>query len=140
MMGEIGYCYGSEWHLLRWLGRHRDELNKRVEAEIGADAVRWLDFHFDARKQPQFDREHEGLDFLPEESPARQAWMRYWPQSGRQQNWDAVGIATIQGADEWLLVEAKAQARPGTRLSARRTRPQTFPASARCRPMNRPST
>ncbi|MGH9810702.1 MAG: hypothetical protein ACRD9W_26215, partial [Terriglobia bacterium] len=33
---------------------------------------------------------------------------RYWPPRGMQQNWDAVGIATIEGIEEWLLVEAKA--------------------------------
>jgi hypothetical protein len=106
-MAEMGVGYGSEWHLLRWLGRHRDRLNAKVMAETGATSVRWLDFHFNAKKA-QLEGEREGLDFLPKESPARREWSQYWPQTGTQQNWDAVGIATIKGVDEWLLVEAKA--------------------------------
>jgi hypothetical protein len=76
-------------------------------AETGAASVRWRDFPFDSKK-PRFDREWEGLDFLPVGHPARLAWAQYWPQSGTQQNWDAVGQVKIDGADEWLLVEAKA--------------------------------
>ena len=30
-MGKIGYTYGSEWHLLRYLGYHRNELNRQIE-------------------------------------------------------------------------------------------------------------
>ena len=106
-MAEIGDGYGSEWHLLRYLGRHRDDLDGRVIAEIAATSVRWRDFLFDPEK-PRLDREWEGLDFLPERHPALLAWAQHWPQSGTQQNWDAVGRAKIDGTDEWLLVEAKA--------------------------------
>jgi hypothetical protein len=108
-MPEIGFGYGSEWHLLRWLGRHRDRLNEKIIAETGAESVRWVDFHFDSKKA-QLDAEREGLDFLPADRPVRRAWARYWPQRGTQQNWDAVGLATVQGTDEWLLIEAKAHA------------------------------
>jgi hypothetical protein len=38
----------------------------------------------------------------------RLAWPQYWPRSGTQQNWDAVGYVKITRDDEWLLVEAKA--------------------------------
>lgn len=106
-MAEIGDGYGSEWHLLRYLGRHRDDLDRRVSVETGATSVRWRDFPFDSEK-PRLDREWEGLEFLPLRHPARLAWAQYWPQSGTQQNWDAVGQAKIDGADEWLLIEAKA--------------------------------
>ena len=30
-MGRMGYGYGSEFHLLRWMGRHRELLNQIVE-------------------------------------------------------------------------------------------------------------
>jgi len=106
-MGEIGNGYGSEWHLLRHLGRHRAYLNEEVSAATGATSVRWLDFPFDGKK-PRLDGEWEGLEFLPVNDPARTAWNDYWPQTGTQQNWDAIGKASISGREEWLLVEAKA--------------------------------
>jgi hypothetical protein len=106
-MTEIGDGYGSECHLLRFLGRHREYFNKRVSAEIGADAVRWLDFHFDRTKR-WMDGERKGLDFLPNGHPALTAWSSYWPSRGNPPNWDAVGEATFQGRNEWLLLEAKA--------------------------------
>jgi hypothetical protein len=106
-MGGIGSGYGSEWHLLRYLGRHRAYLNERLAAVTGATSVHWLDFPFDGDK-PRLDREWEGLEFLPRDDPTRAAWSDYWPQTGTQQNWDAIGRATIGEAEEWLLVEAKA--------------------------------
>ena len=48
-MGRLGYTYGSEWHLLRFLGYHRNELNRRIEDIIPGDQVKvinWIDFHF----------------------------------------------------------------------------------------------
>jgi hypothetical protein len=106
-MAEIGDGYGSECHLLRYLGRHRDCFNDMVRSIVGADAVRWLDFHFDSTKR-WLDGERKGVDFLPADHPASLAWSRAWPQHGYPPNWDAVGVATINGQDEWLLVEAKA--------------------------------
>jgi len=29
-MGKMALGYGSEFHLLRWTGRHRNEFDKRV--------------------------------------------------------------------------------------------------------------
>jgi hypothetical protein len=106
-MGAIGNGYGSEWHLLRHLGQHRACLNEAVSTATGATSVRWLDFPFDGKK-PRLDREWQGLEFLPVDDPARAAWNDYWPQTGTQQNWDAIGRASIGGREEWLLVEAKA--------------------------------
>jgi len=77
--------------------------------------VRWLDFHFDPTKRWP-DAERKGLDFLPEDDPAFLAWADFWPRQGTPPNWDAVGIVRIGGADEWLLVEAKAHA--GEMISA----------------------
>ena len=37
---SFGSGYGSEWHLLRWLGRHRQELDKRVLAATGGNKSR----------------------------------------------------------------------------------------------------
>jgi len=44
--GGFGNGYGSECHLLRYLGRHRDRLNAEVCRETGGSDVRWLDFPF----------------------------------------------------------------------------------------------
>jgi hypothetical protein len=106
-MAEMGDGYGSECHLLRFLGRHRDQFDRLVLSSTGAYTVRWLDFHFDPTRRWQ-DGERKGLDFLPPDHPAVAAWTKYWPQRGSQPNWDAVGVVSIGGADEWLLVEAKA--------------------------------
>lgn len=103
----MGHGYGSEWHLLRYLGRHRQELDRRVLAEVGGDGIEWLDFRFDAAT-PFGDRELRGLEFLPADHPARFAWRTFWPARGNPHNWDAVARLTRDGGTEWLLVEAKA--------------------------------
>ena len=105
-----GHVYGSsEFHLLRYLGRHRNYLNKRIVAAIGCEQVRWLDSlaGSDQYGQPR-DAVWKQLDFLPAGSPARKSWSEFWPQSADQQSWDAVGVAGFKQGDEWLLVEAKA--------------------------------
>ncbi len=107
----IGCGYGSECHLLRYMGRHREYLNETVSECTGASRVRWLDFGFRPKKDEGDwpDVEIRGLDFLREDNPARREWEEsYWPQTGNVQNWDAVGQVTVNGNDEWLLVEAKA--------------------------------
>lgn len=106
-MAEKGARYGSEHHLLRYLGRHRNELDRRIRSVTGCDTVSWLDFFFD-RKRPWKDREWKGLDFLPQEEKARRAWTEAWPQRGNPPNWDAVGRIFVGDSTEWLLVEAKA--------------------------------
>lgn len=107
-MAKIGRGYGSEWHLLRYLGRHRGELNRTVCAATGADRVEWLDFPFDPRAKPSGDAEWKGLEWLPADSPARRRWSETWPQRGNPPNWDAVGRLHVGSRVEWLLVEAKA--------------------------------
>jgi len=111
-VAEIGYGYGSECHLLRWMGRHQEQLNKAVLQALGTHKrLSWLDFKFDESKAWP-DGELKGIDFLPKEPDSdgvRDAWGRYWPSSGNPPNWDAVGkLSSDAGADEWLLVEAKA--------------------------------
>lgn len=106
-MAEIGNGYGSECHLLRYLGRHRRRLDDAVLKATGGQRVEWLDFPFDCSRNWQ-DGEWKGLDFLPKDDSARLAWNTAWPQRGNVPNWDAVGIIETRGAKEWLLVEAKA--------------------------------
>jgi hypothetical protein len=106
-LAEMGSGYGSECHLLRYLGRHRNLFDDLIRSKVGADAVRWLDFHFDS-SSAWLDGERKGIDFLPIDHPAWSNWRKEWPQRGNPPNWDAVGVVTINGQDEWLLIEAKA--------------------------------
>jgi hypothetical protein len=126
-MGTIGFTYGSEWHLLRYLGYHRNELNRLIEQIIPGKNVKvesWLDFHFEetpvANLQPPvllfpriLDAERTGYDFLPpgqlHDIPAH--WSIYFPpglEGDGPQNWDAVGKLIVDGEEHWLIVEAKA--------------------------------
>jgi hypothetical protein len=113
-LGKIGIGYGSEWHLLRYMGRHREALDRAILKVIGqGDGIEWLDFGFTG-KRAQPDAELKGLEFLERPRDKRSAgvlkkWKKdFWPQTGRSQNWDAVGRFRIGRRRELLLVEAKA--------------------------------
>ena len=107
-MAHMGYGYGSEFHLFRFLGRHRKYLDTRVKHVTGAQAVDWLDCLFMPKPNPpSWDSEWQGLDFLLQGSTAREKWKEFWPRRGNPPNWDAVGRILIEDRWEWLLVEAK---------------------------------
>ncbi|MEC5383832.1 hypothetical protein VSX64_24215, partial [Aurantimonas sp. C2-6-R+9] len=106
-LGRMGSGYGSECHLLRFLGRHRKLLNQTVADVVGAEEVDWLDYPFDPEDEWR-DGEWKGLAFLREDAVVQQAWRDAWPARGNPPNWDAVGRVRIGSAWEWLLVEAKA--------------------------------
>jgi hypothetical protein len=106
-MAVIGHGYGSEWQMLRYLGRHRRALTAAVAASVGCAHIDWLDFPFDAKNR-FYDAEWKGLDFLPlEQAAVREHWHREWPQTGNVMNWDAVGWANGADGPELILVEAK---------------------------------
>jgi hypothetical protein len=106
-MGKIGYGYGSEWHLLRYLGCHRNYLSEKVKVATGSQSVNWMDSPFSKTNIPlKQDREFEALEFVSE-TFVQSAWNSFWPQTGSAQNWDAVAMVTIDNQPEWLLVEAK---------------------------------
>jgi hypothetical protein len=108
-MGTIGHGYGSEFHLLRYLGYHRRDLNHAIEQLISGRVVGWLDFRFDARKEfPHLDSEWRGLEFLGPDSIVQAAWSKFWPQTGNPPNWDAIGLLQLDWQMEFILVEAKA--------------------------------
>ncbi len=104
-MGKMAIGYGSEFHLLRLLGRHRNELNKAILSELKISSrIEWLDFPYN-KKTDTYDGEYIGVDFL--EIPGiEKKWEKCWPSKKNAMNWDA--IAKIN--DEWLLFEAKAHA------------------------------
>ncbi|MFH1314386.1 MAG: hypothetical protein ABIJ00_14310 [Candidatus Eisenbacteria bacterium] len=117
MSTHIGAGYGSEFHLMRWMGRYRNELNTMIEQETGGQVIEWKDFKHsgkydpaDATKIKLPDKEITGIDFLSQERCADvfTAWKSFWPQTGNAPNWDAVGRIRSDSVDRWLLVEAKA--------------------------------
>jgi hypothetical protein len=106
-MGKIGYTYGSEWHLLRWMGRHRKKFNQKVIAAIGSASsgdLDWVDFNF-SRDGKSPDAELKGLDFVQNNPGLLEAWSRFWPQGRGIHNWDSVAWRAER---EVVLVEAKA--------------------------------
>jgi hypothetical protein len=106
-MGKIGFGYGSEWHLLRHLGYHREYLSLKTLHVTGGNSVEWLDFEFSKVNTPlKDDKEFSGLEFIPN-AQVQEKWKSYWAQTGNSQNWDAVGKVHFDNRDEWLLVEAK---------------------------------
>jgi hypothetical protein len=113
-MGKMQLGSGSEWHLLRMLGRHRQLLNKliltriRAEGAVVSNDLTWLDFPLNPTHDLG-DGEHIGVDFLG--PAAQEKWKTFWPdeKSGTpnrkgQISWDAIGCL----GPEWLLIEAKA--------------------------------
>jgi len=107
-MGKIGCGYGSEWHLLRYLGYHRNYLSQKILNITGGENISWLDFRF-SKKYAYLnnDREHVGIEFIKDRNVINK-WKQFWPQTGTLQNWDAVGKIIYEDHEEWLLVEAKA--------------------------------
>lgn len=65
-MAQMGLGYGSEWQLLRFLGHHRDFLNKQISAQTGiVGNFHWLDFEFsESSKVISGDSEIKGISFI----------------------------------------------------------------------------
>ena len=109
-MSKIKLGYGSEWHILRMLGRHRDWFSKKVLEVTKGTEVKWQDFDFTdgiGEASNHGDAETKGLNFLTSEHAVQKAWRAWWPQSGNVHNWDAIGRLQRDGTSEWLLIEAK---------------------------------
>lgn len=107
-MGAMGYGYGSECHLLRWMGRHRLAFDAAVCAVLKKTdgPIDWLDLRFKPNNSWP-DRELKGLEFIADTDVQRE-WMGWWPTSGNNQNWDAVGWWGELAGKQPVLVEAKA--------------------------------
>jgi hypothetical protein len=121
-MSELGHGYGSEFQLLRFLGRHRHLLERAiahilaVDEVPGVERIDWHDFPFSAISRKKIkDQEFKGLDFLDKTIWSR--WQKYWPdpRAGTTDRngihtWDAVAklfSPMMLPEGEWLLVEAK---------------------------------
>ncbi len=105
----IGYGYGSEWHLLQYLGRRRDAFTRKIEDLTGVSSIHWLD-HRESNASTDALRVQElvALEFLDPEHQARSEWERRWPSRGGVHNWDAVGQGLSHDHQTWILIEAKA--------------------------------
>ena len=113
-MAKIGYGYGSECHLLRWMGRHRKIFDGKVSGALGrpGEPIEWLDFNFapslewPGKGWP--DAELKGLEFLYDRGELKSRWESFWPTGRGIHNWDSVGWIGARPDRELLLVEAKA--------------------------------
>lgn len=114
-MAQIGYGYGSEFHLMRFLGHHRHLLERRISQQIKEVGIfNWLDFEFEKNPLSNIcgDKELKGLSFLhtigASYSQFQSIISEYHSYSINKinswQNWDA--IFTLN--DTLYLVEAKA--------------------------------
>lgn len=106
---KIGY--GSEYQLLRYLGHHREYLNKEILKALNGvtGSIEWLDYPVDIGRD-SMDGEYKNVTFLKkfidqaDYKQIQKAWKSYWPQRGNSQNWD--GIFKIN--NKYYLIEAKA--------------------------------
>ena len=108
-MAQIGYGYGSEFQLLRFLGHHRHELEEIISKQIGEGVFEWEDFEYANPKNViSEDKEITGLDFLKKLYPSQyeevESEYKTYIKKKDWQNWDA--IFTHNGT--LYLVEAKA--------------------------------
>lgn len=110
-MAQIGYGYGSEYQLLRFLGHHRNQFEKIISEAIGQGEFRWEDFEYANPKDViSGDKELMGLSFLerlfPKQYPAIKYEYETYKINRRNswQSWDAVFMHN----DILYLVEAKA--------------------------------
>ena len=89
----MGLGYGSEYQLMRFLGHHRDLLNKLIlEAVKTHGNIEWIDFHFDSQKDSG-DGEWKGITCfskLKNYSEIKLEWKKFWPQRGTVMNWDGI--------------------------------------------------
>ena len=119
-MAEMGLGYGSEYQLMRYLGRHRNELNKIIKenTKLKGELV-WLDFPKDKKNDESkislsLDDEHKGVDFLKDKMDKikfenlQSNWEKYWSSRGNSPNWDGIILHKYRNTKEWILVEAKA--------------------------------
>ena len=106
---QIGYGYGSEWQLLRFMGRHRKELETKIREVIGAKGnFDWLDFEYkDRRSEITGDNELLKLDWINRniiDATNLDSVKNEFKRSKLKINWDAIFIVD----NTIFLVEAKA--------------------------------
>ena len=117
-MAQTGLGYGSEFQLLRFMGRHRHELERTIidalqekQQTINDKNFDWLDFEYsDVNKVITGDRELYGLSFLEKKidkglyDKITSALQKAGSFISNWQHWDAVFVLD----DCFYFVEAKA--------------------------------
>lgn len=117
-MAQMGLGYGSEFQLLRFMGRHRHELERTIidalqekQQTINDKNFDWLDFEYsDIYKVITGDRELCGLSFLEKKidkglyDKITSALQKAGSFISNWQHWDAVFVLD----DCFYFVEAKA--------------------------------
>ena len=104
-MADMALGYGSEYQLFRFLGHHRNFLNKKISEVIPQKGeLYWLDYPSNYERL-SLDGELKDVECF-ENQEITELWENYWPQSGNSQCWD--GIFKIY--ETWYFVEAKAHA------------------------------
>ena len=117
-MAQMGLGYGSEFQLLRFMGRHRHELERTIidalqekQQTINDKNFDWLDFEYsDVNKVITGDRELCGLSFLEKKidkglyDKITSALQKAGSFISNWQHWDAVFVLD----DCFYFVEAKA--------------------------------
>ena len=112
-MAQIGRGYGSEFQLLRFMGRHRNMLEKLISEQIGVTGTfNWQDFEYaNPESSIACDSELKGLSFLKGHPKYDEVYSEYLKYNINRcdswQSWDAV--FTLNGVI--YLVEAKAYAK-----------------------------
>ena len=112
-MAQIGHGYGSEFQLLRFMGRHRKKLEELISKTIGEYGVfDWKDFGYSSPDSSiTGDSELKGLSFLKDNPKYQEVYSEYieYDINNRDswQNWDAIFSLN----DVVYLVEAKAYAK-----------------------------
>lgn len=115
-MAEIGYGYGSEWHLMRFMARHRKRLESAICEKLNDEESKfiWLDFNFAEKTVSSItgDVEIKGLSFLQSDeikdfisdelyAKIKKEYISGWENT---QSWDAIFLK----GNTIFLVEAKA--------------------------------
>ena len=115
-MAEIGYGYGSEWHLMRFMARHRKCLERAICEKLDDEESKfvWLDFDFANKTDSSItgDVEIKGLSFLQSDEikdhlsnelldKIKKEYIIGWENT---QSWDAIFLK----GNTIFLVEAKA--------------------------------
>ena len=103
-MAEMGYGYGSEFQLLRFLGHHRKQLNEIITTQIPENIViEWMDYPSD-KNRISLDSEFKGINFLDTklQDELKNDWSKYW--TGNTQSWDGLFYSN----KKVFIVEAKA--------------------------------
>ena len=103
-----GSCCGAKWHLLRYLGHHRNLLDKSILQSAGIDgSIQWMDFVMNPQKDG-FDEPIAGMVFL-QNSEILAKWQSFGASREGRQLWDGIGWVNTASGKELVLLEAKSR-------------------------------